>query len=134
MKTRRPGFTLIELLIVIVVVGLLAAISVPFFWRAKDRGLEAAMQSDLKTLATFQEAYYERLYVYAEEPVALPGFMTSPGVEIEIGYAESDGWAAIARHNSLATRQCGIIVGEAPPEPGAPATNQGVVTCDDAMD
>jgi type IV pilus assembly protein PilA len=50
----RRGFTLIELLITLVLVGILATISMKTFWQVKDRGLEATLKSDLKTLATHQ--------------------------------------------------------------------------------
>jgi prepilin-type N-terminal cleavage/methylation domain-containing protein len=132
MNPRRDGFTLIELLMVMVILGLLAAISIPYLWQAKDRGLESTMQADLRKLSTFQELYYESHFAYTADVDELPGFIPSPGVEIEIGYAESDGWAGIARHGSLATRECGMIVGDAPPEYGTPATSPGMVTCDEA--
>jgi prepilin-type N-terminal cleavage/methylation domain-containing protein len=122
------GFTLIELLLVMVIIGILAVISVSVFWSAKNRGFEAAMQSDLKTAAIKQELFFEAHTTYAASSADLTGFSTSPGVTLEITYAETDGWAGITRHES-ASRQCGLLVGAAPEESAAPADAPGIVQC-----
>jgi prepilin-type N-terminal cleavage/methylation domain-containing protein len=61
-KSRKGegGFTLIELLIVIVILGVLAAI-VAFSVRGiTDRGEVAACKAEVKTVATAIEAYYAK--------------------------------------------------------------------------
>ena len=57
MIRNRKGFTLIELLIVIVIIGILAAIAIPKFANTKDKAYVAAMKSDLRNLATYEEQY-----------------------------------------------------------------------------
>ncbi len=54
---RNKGFTLIELLIVVVIIGILAAIAIPKFASTKDKAYVAAMKSDLRNLATYEEQY-----------------------------------------------------------------------------
>jgi type IV pilus assembly protein PilA len=53
------GFTLIELLIVIVIIGILAAIAIPAYLGHRERAYDAVAKSDLNQLAQFQEAYLE---------------------------------------------------------------------------
>src|SRR5438552_5831108 len=57
MSRNRQGFTLIELLIVVVIIGILAAIAIPKFANTKDKAYVAAMKSDLRNLATYEEQY-----------------------------------------------------------------------------
>jgi len=55
--SSKKGFTLIELLIVVVIIGILAAIAIPKFANTKDKAYVAAMKSDLRNLATYEEQY-----------------------------------------------------------------------------
>jgi len=126
---RRPGFTLIELLIVMVIIGLLAAIAMSVFWDAKDQALVRSMTADLRNLAAQQEVYYPDSFTYGAALAAFPEYVQSPGVDIVITYAAYDGWAAQATHSSY-NGSCGIFVGAAPAANGAPATVPGVITCD----
>jgi prepilin-type N-terminal cleavage/methylation domain-containing protein len=57
MSRNKKGFTLIELLIVVVIIGILAAIAIPKFANTKDKAYVAAMKSDLRNLATYEEQY-----------------------------------------------------------------------------
>src|SRR5258708_39833045 len=60
----RKGFTLIELLIVVVIIGILAAIAIPKFASTKEKAYLASMKSDLRNLVTAQEAYFSDNGVY----------------------------------------------------------------------
>src|SRR2546429_4388686 len=55
---NRKGFTLIELLIVVVIIGILAAIAIPKFANTKAKAYIASMKSDLRNLVTAEEAYF----------------------------------------------------------------------------
>src|SRR5207253_10825814 len=55
---NRKGFTLIELLIVVVIIGILAAIAIPKFANTKEKAYLASMKSDLRNLVTAEEAYF----------------------------------------------------------------------------
>src|SRR5690242_17549018 len=58
MQRMKKGFTLIELLIVVVIIGILAAIAIPKFANTKSKAYITAMKSDLRNLVTAEEAYF----------------------------------------------------------------------------
>lgn len=64
---EQEGFTLIELLIVIVILGILAAIVVFAVNGITNRGQAAACQTDEKTIRAAQEANFAKNNAYASE-------------------------------------------------------------------
>ena len=61
MKTKtqtQSGFTIVELLIVIVVIGILAALVITTYTGIQAKGRNANRQSDLNSLQTHLEAYF----------------------------------------------------------------------------
>ena len=109
---NRKGFTLIELLIVVVIIGILAAIAIPKFANTKERAYIAAEQSDLRNLVTAEEAYFAANTTYTTT-VGGTGvnFNSSAGVTVTIGAAGGSGWNATSYHNST-TVTCMIWSGD----------------------
>jgi len=124
----QGGFTLIELLIVVVIIGILASIAIPKFGATKEKAYVSKLKSDLRNLATAQEAYYYDHGNYYNGPIPNPALAFSPsgGVTIALGTVTPSTWGASATHVSAPGRTCAIFFG---PTPVAPATVEGMVTC-----
>ncbi|MGH7751279.1 MAG: prepilin-type N-terminal cleavage/methylation domain-containing protein [Gemmatimonadales bacterium] len=122
----RRGFTLIELLIVVVIIGILAAIAIPKFASTKGKAYVGTMKSDLRNLATAQEAYLYDNAIYSPSTAAM-NFQPSSGVSLSIKEATGSGWSAEAAH-AATTRKCYLIYGNAAPV--GLATSEGQILCD----
>lgn len=124
MRSQR-GFTLIELLIVVVIIGILASIAIPKFINTKEKSYVAQMKSDLRNLATAEEAFFYDSTKYTSSLAALNNFSASSGVTLVIS-ASPGGWNAMAQH-AHTPRRCYLFAGSGPPIP--PATVEGRIIC-----
>jgi type IV pilus assembly protein PilA len=62
--SSQEGFTFVELLIVILIIGVLAAIAIPNFIGQRNKGSDATAKSYIRAVATAEEAYLVEKDVY----------------------------------------------------------------------
>jgi type IV pilus assembly protein PilA len=141
--TNRKGFTLIELLIVVVIIGILAAIAIPKFANTKEKAVLAGMKSDLRNLVTAEEGFFSDNQTYSKTlganqvNTAAGGacggtvvFVPSAGNAITVGGCDAAGWDATVTNTTLkgAIKTCGIYVGSGT-APNAAVKNEGAPAC-----
>src|SRR5437763_14547163 len=122
----RHCFTLIELLIVVVVIGLLASIAIPKFANTKEKAYVSAMKSDLRNLATAEEAFVYDSAKYTTNFALMNNFKPSAGVTMSLNATPSGG-AASTTSAFAPARQCAPGSGNAAPRSPPPVA--GRITC-----
>ena len=121
MMSNKKGFTLIELLIVVVIIGILAAIAIPKFANTKEKAYVASMKSDLRNLITAQEAYFaDNNSTYAASTTNLGTNYKAPsGITVTLSSVTNTGWHASATSVSTA-KTCQIQLGGGSTDEGDP--------------
>src|SRR5690625_5224507 len=105
-QQEDKGFTLVELLVVIVIIGILAAIAIPMFLNQRQKGWRAQVESDLKNAAIAAETYavdnngsYEGL---DEGALENNGFIETDQVDVGVQEgADEKGFVLTGGHDSL---------------------------------
>ena len=123
---RRTGFTLVELLIVIVIIGVLAAIAVPKFANSKTKAYVTAMKSDLRNLMSAEEAFFVDSARYSSSLATLR-FNQSTGVTAPTIAIFAGAWVATNGHTQLTGAECGIAVNTT--NPTVSSAGEGEPSC-----
>jgi prepilin-type N-terminal cleavage/methylation domain-containing protein len=111
---NRKGFTLIELLIVVVIIGILAAIAIPKFAATKDKAKLASLQTDLRNVITAQEAYFADWATYgtlaqliSSNLISVSSGNTGSGAAVASGFTATLSNTSISAGKSTCTVQVG---------------------------
>ena len=102
-KKHRNGFTLVELLFVIAIIGVLAAIAIPFYLSYMEKGYDSSAVSDLKNAFTAAQLYFSDYPDSKVDPTLLEqyGYRISPNVSlIIVGDGSETEFSLTASHPS----------------------------------
>jgi type IV pilus assembly protein PilA len=136
---NRKGFTLIELLIVVVIIGILAAIAIPKFANTKAKAYIASMKSDLRNLVTAEEAYFADSVKYTTTiscanptPGGAVAYCTTVGNTlgaVTTGTGTQAGWTTHVT-NINTSPSCGFYIGAVTPAaPASASSPEGAPVC-----
>ena len=124
---NRKGFTLIELLIVVVIIGILAAIAIPKFAATKDKAKLASVRTDIRNFMTAEEAYFSDYATYGTfaQIEGASNFTLSAG-NAGAATAIASGYTVTVTNSSItsALNQCQVQVGG-----GVTSTLDGTIVC-----
>lgn len=81
-KLNQKGFTIIELLVVIVIIGILVALTLPNLFSAQARGRDSDRKNELKNLQQKLETHFNDNDAY---PATLAGLTPAPTTDETTG-------------------------------------------------
>lgn len=129
LRTARKGFTLIELLIVVVIIGILAAVAIPKFASTKDKAKLSSVKTDVRNLMSVMEGLASDNGAYSDP--AATDYNLSPNntvaVTLDGTSGSATGYTIVVTNASISsgTNSCQVKVGTA----ATVATDDGKITC-----
>ena len=102
---NRKGFTLIELMIVVVIIGILAALAIPRFMQATTKSKQSEAKQILKQIYTMQRTFRQEspTNAYGDNGVTIAAGAggTFPAIGVEVQNTARYGYSIVAAGNTF---------------------------------
>ena len=98
---NRKGFTLIELMIVVVIIGILAALAIPRFMQATTKSKQSEAKQLLKQIYTMQRTYRQAQGTYGDDGVTAAAGGSFPQIGVEVMASAIYSYEMVAAQNTF---------------------------------